>query len=390
MSSELRAKAAQQVLGKLKLEAARKEDVEARLAAQLQQQTMIATGATPKLQRASLVTADVARLQARFTEVDNAINTLELQHDSSGLVHLLLPAEFPIKPQTSRKWLILAVALPFGIGCGLLAAFLAHKMDSKIYIADDIAPVVGFPPMAVLPNPKDVDDNVVDEFMLRLVAGIDQAHSVGGARTFLFSALSPNTNISELVATLALKMDRLGYRTMILKASAALHSPLPAAEEKPKAWSELQLAPLSESSPTELRRGSLVAAHLEKLTQKVDLLFIEALPLLSSAEAEFAARLSDITILVAESSRTTRRELVNSLSLVKRLNVAGIAAILSNVRLRHADAEFLAMVQSVEKRRIDRRRREKAPAQPERERYPLSILQTQAPIARDRETPAQP
>jgi succinoglycan biosynthesis transport protein ExoP len=389
MSSELRAKAAQEVLGKLRLDAARKEDVEARLAAQLQQATAIATGATPRLQRAGMISAEVARLQARFTEVDNAINTLELEHDSSGLVHLLLPAEFPSKPQTSKKWLIIAASLPFGIGCGLLASLLMYKLDPRIYIADDVAPVLGFPPMAVLPDPKDVEENVVDEFMLRLVAGIDQAHSSGGARTYLFTALSPNTNISDLVATLALKMDRLGYQTMILKASAALHSPMPASEG-PKPWNELQLAPPAEGSNTELRRGSLVAAHLEKLTEKVDLLFIEALPLLSSAEAEFAARLSDITILVAESARTTRSELKNALSLVKRLNVAGIAAVLSNVRLRHADPEFATMVQAVEKRRFERRRREKTPAPAERERYPMSILQTPAPIVRDRETPAQP
>lgn len=390
MSSELRAKAGQQVLAKLQLDATRKEDVEARLAAQLQQATLAATKATPKLQRASFLAVDVARLQARFTEVDNAINTLELEHNSSGLVHLLLPAEFPAKPQTSRKWLVLAAALPFGIGFGLWAALMRHKMDPLIYIGKDIVSVLNFPPMAVLPNPKDVEQDVVDEFMLRLVAGVDQAHSSGGARTYLFSAISPSTNITDLVAGLAQKMERLGYRTLILKASAALHSPASPEEEAAKARRELQLAPLTQARHTEMRRSSVIAENLEKLTQKVDLLFLEALPLMSSGEAEFAARLADITVLVAESATTTRSELAHSMELVRRLNVPGVAAVLSNVHLRHADSEFLSMVHSVEKRRSERKRREKAPARTSSEAYPRSILKNQSAVPYDRETPAQP
>jgi uncharacterized protein involved in exopolysaccharide biosynthesis len=390
MSSELRGKAGQQVLSTLQLEAARKEDVEARLAGELQRQTAIAIGATPKLQRAASVTADVTRLQARFTEVDNAINSLELEHESSGLVHLLLKADTPDKPQTSKKWIILGAALPFGLGCGLLAAMMRHKMDRRIYIADDVMPVLGFPPMAVLPNPRDVDETVVDEFMLRLVAGIDQAHTSGGARTFVFSAVSPGTNVTEMVATLALKMERLGYRTMIVKASAALHSSRSAEIEERPAWNEVQLAPIPDTGTGELRRGSLIAENLEKLTQKVDLLFIEALPLLSSAEAEFAARLADITILVAESARSTRKELAEALMLVRRLNVAGVAAVLSTLSLRHADLNFLAMVKSVETRRMGRRRRETATAQPDREKVSLSIRPRESSIAQDRKTPVEP
>jgi succinoglycan biosynthesis transport protein ExoP len=386
MSSELRGKAGQQVLGTLQLEAARKEDVEARLAGELQRQTAIATAATPKLQRAASVSAEVARLQARFTEVDNAINSLELEHESSGLVHLLLKAEIPASPQTSKKWIILGAALPFGLGCGLLAAMLRHRMDPRIYIADDVAPVLGFPPMAVLPNPRDVNDNVVDEFMLRLVAGIDQAHTAGEARTFVFSAVSPGTNITETVAKLALKMERLGYRTMILKASAALHSARSTEIEEPSAWNEVQLAPMADTGTVELRRGSLIAENLQRLTQKVDLLFIEALPLLSSAEAEFAVRLADITILIAESARSTRRELTSVLALVQRLNVAGVAAVLSALSLRHADPDFLAMVKSVEQRRFELPRREKHPIKSDREKVSRSILTGDSSIGRDRET----
>ncbi len=388
-SNELRKKAAQQVLSDLRLQAARTGDIEAHLASELQRQMMVASGATPKLQRAAFLAAKVKRLQSRLTDVDNAISALELEHGSSGLVHRLLPAEQPLKPVTSRKWLILAASLPCGILFGLSAAFLRHKLDPKIYIGEEVASALSFPPMAVLPNTKEIDSGVFDEFMLRLVAGIDHAHSAGGARTYVFTAVSPDTNIVDLVASLALKMDRLGYRTMILKASTALQNLSLGNEEGPKPWSDVRLAKLSETRLTELRRASFVVENLERLKQNIDLLFIEALPLLSSAEAEFAARLADVTVLVAESGKTTRRELSNSLTLARRLSIPGIAAVLNNVDLRHADDEFIAVVRNVGIRQSEIRRRDEASAQRYREKFPLSIYDNPDPIVPDHETSAQ-
>jgi len=103
----------------------------------------------------------------------------------------------------------------------------------------------------------------------------------------------------------------------------------------------------------------------------VDLLFIEGLPLLSSAETEFAARLSDITILVAESEKTTRGELTNALELLKRLGVPGVAAVLSKVKTVHADDEFLAVIHDVETRQSEMPEQEPIDFEAKAERIPL-------------------
>lgn len=362
MSSELRQKTAQQLIGSLRLDAARTGDVEARLAAQLAQQTAMATGATPKLQRAEFLAADIARLQARYTEVDNAINSLELEHNSLGLVHLLLPADVPAKPKSTHKWLILAAAIPFSLGCGLFAAWIRHKADPRLYIADDMLPVLGFPPMAVLPASKDIlHERVADEFTMRLVAGIEQSHVSGGASTYVFTPVSANTDISAIVAALAAKMERLGYRTVILKASAALQSNAVNTEEKFRERCGVRLSTMMGNHVNETQRTSLVSENLERIKQNTELIFIEALPLLSSAESEFAARIADITVLVAESGVTTHKELASTLALTRRLNAAGIAVVLSELELQHADPEFLFSVRSVEKRTVETRR-EDSPA----------------------------
>ena len=346
LSQKLSRSASQVLVGKWRLEEARTAGVLSRLEGQLARQVATATGATPQLQRASDLAADIARLQARFTATDNAIHSLELLESSSGLVHLSLPATQPQQISQKRKRLVLAAALPLALFCGLFAAVAASKLDPRVYIAEDMGEVLHFPPMAVLPNAHEVDAPVMDEFLLRLVAGIDQAHRAGDAKTFVFTGASPGMRTSALVESLAERMNKIGYRVVVSKASAALKSLTEAGTSGPQQVEDQQTAEAPTEALVPLGSQSIVFKHLKDITRSVDILFIDALPILTSAEAEFDARLVDVTVLLAESGRTTKRELTRSLALIQRLTTAGVAAVLLNLRLKHADWEFLAAVRS--------------------------------------------
>ncbi len=387
MSNELRGRAAQQVMSKYRLQAALAHDVEARIERELEEETMTATGATTKLQRASFLSANILRLQARFTELDNAVNALELQHGSTGLVHLLVPAEQPAKPKTSKKWFILAMALPFGAVFGLMAAFFRNRVDPRIYIAEDIANVVHFPPIAVLPTLSPGESMMKDEFMLRLVAGIDQAHATGRAKTIVFTSVSTDTNITELVASVASSMDLLGCRIKILNSVGSERSQMEEEWAKNSSSREMQLTRM-----TELKRAGSVVESLKQLEQdseSVDMVFLAAAPLLFSAEAEFAARLADITVLVVESARTTRQEMASSMALARRLNLKGVAAVLMDLDLKNADAEFLAVMHAAVKRHAGKKmvhgtRNHRGG----RENHPLNIFTDPAVLTSDHKAPS--
>jgi hypothetical protein len=288
-----------------------------------------------------------------------------------------------------------------GILLGILAAWARHKFDPKVYIGEDVEKALGFPPMAVLPAADEVDSRVLDEFMLRFVGGMDQAHTSSGARTYVFTAASPNTSITELVARLAVKMDKLGYRTMILNASSALQklSMTPSSDDVATSWgdprlpepklSETRLAKVGESRLMRPRRENFVTENLERLKQNVDLLFIEALPVRSSTEAEFAARLADITVLIAESARTTRDDLTSTLAVMQRLNVSGVAIVLNDVQLGYADDDFVSVVQSVESRESEARRRDAASIEKMRDEYPLRIYENPDVVSQEHEATSQ-
>jgi uncharacterized protein involved in exopolysaccharide biosynthesis len=338
MENEVRNKVATQLQQKAELEVRRTGDIQGRLSQQLASNTSIATGATPKLQQAADLAADITRLQARYAEVSNAINSIELEKDTSGLVHILVPASPPSTPKTSVKRLILAASIPLALICAVLAAIVLSKIDPKIYIAKDIARTLGFYPMATLPSSTEVDKVASDEFILRLLAGIDQIHRTDGAQMFVFTAASPVSHVTDLVDSLARKMERLGYRAATAKAAELIEG------------RELSSSSLNQPVVT---HENFVVQKIEEIKKSADFLFIDAFPLLSSSEAEFAARLSDVVVVVAESAETTRLELQNCFSLVKRLRVPGAAVVLTELKVANADQEFITAVDALKLRRAE-------------------------------------
>jgi uncharacterized protein involved in exopolysaccharide biosynthesis len=351
LTTEVKHKSSQTLEQQLALEAARTGDIQSRLEADLARQTAAATADTPKLQQAQDLAESIKLLQARFADVDNAIHALSLAQSPSFTAHTSLAATQPTSPQPSKRILILALAIPLAVLCGVTAALIRQKLDFHVYVGEDVDRVLRFPPMAVLPDADEVGREVSEEFLFRLVAGLDQAHRVAGASTFIFSAVSQDTSFDNLISSVAAELDQLGYRTMTLSAAEALSPIEPTGKDSFSDWqASTELARSSSETGLRIRRESLIDEHLERLKQKVDFLFIKAGPLRSSSETEFVVRLGDVTVLVVESGKTTRRELRSCLLLIQRLRARGLAAVVIDLKLRNADDEFLESVRFASQR----------------------------------------
>lgn len=359
LSKEVSHRQGQSLIKQLTLEANRTGDIQARLEADLARQTAAATADTPRLQRAQDLAESIKLLQARYADVDNAVHSLSLAQSPSFAAHVSLMATQPTSPMPSRKIYILALALPLGVFSGIAAALIRQKLDPRIYVGADVDRILNFFPIAVLADSSEVGYRVAEEFLFRLVAGLDQAHRVGGASTFIFTAGSQGTSIDDLVCSVAAEMELLGYSTMTLSAAETL-SPVEATGRKPvQEWQDsTELARSGGTNGIRVRRESLIDENLERLKQRVDFLFVKAQPLRSSSETEFVVRLGDVAVLVVESGRTTRNELRSCLSLMRRLKARGLAAVVCGLKLGNADNEFIESVRFAE-RRQDSSRSEK-------------------------------
>lgn len=337
MEQTVRNRAIRRLEADRSLEVRRTAGLVERLQNQLAAKTTAATGITPQLQHAAEIAADVTRLAARYASVDNAISTIQLEKDTTGLIHVIVPAMAPLTPKASMKRMMIFGAIPIGLALGIIAAVLLLKFSPKIYVAKDMADVLGFFPIATLPCT--VDKGVTDEFMLRLLAGIDQIHRSEGAKIFLFTGASATTTVTGLIETLSRKMRRLGYGISVLKAEDLIG-------ESTLSSGVVAVASASPSA----RNGNFAVSRIETIAKSADCIFIDAQPVLTSSAAEYCARLSEVIVLVTESGVSTRAEVKNAVSLIRRLRAPALATVLCNVDLINADDDLRTAVSRVENR----------------------------------------
>ncbi|SEG52458.1 Uncharacterized protein involved in exopolysaccharide biosynthesis [Bryocella elongata] len=334
--TQLRDVAERKLEDKLRLDLERTGDVEARLNGQLAQQTALAHTAAPRLQRATELAADITRLENRYTTVEEAIRSLSLDTNGPGTTHLVVAASVPSKPEPSKQRLLFALALPLGLLAGIAAAVFARKRDPRLYTEGDVEEQIGFLPMVSMPALEEVSSVAAEEYLLRMAAALERAYRVGKARTFVFTAATPTTDISGFVHALRLKLIGLGFKTQAVSADEAL------------------LGQNVGVQPAAVRPGlqdGLATASLDRLKSSYDMILLEARPLMHSAEAEYAVRTADATILVVESAFTTNEEIRECALLLQRLKADGIGVALLGLHRNVVGAEMRASIAEAERRR---------------------------------------
>ena len=350
MQANLRRQASINLEQKLRTEVRRAQTVESQLFSNLQSSTHQATSAAPSFQRAEVLKAEIAALQARYETLDERTRNLELESSSPGSVHMFSPARTPKTPLPSKAKKLGPLLVPVALLLGVLSAVLIDFFDPRIYSGVDIERILGFTPIGIIFDNREVALQVFDESSLRMAAGIDQAARTAGVRTIVVTSVHPGAGTTSIVENLGSTLAKLGRKTLAIDASGA---------KPPVAYVTVSLA-RSAAGERGLHRTpdiELQSAHVitepftpkltpltsfmdqafREVTNEYDIVLIDATPIMISAETEYLARFADVTILVSEAGRTTKPQLVRCARLLERLQVQGIAAIINKVSLHRTD-----------------------------------------------------
>jgi len=354
--NDLQRKAAQQLQEKLLQEVTQTRMVELNLIQELANNQHTATAAAPKFQRAAELGPEVDSLQKASDAIGSRIRDLELESSSPGSIHMSTMAQTPLMPESSRLPIFLLALSVFSLACAVAVPVSIDQFDSRLYTAEDVERVVGFPALGVLLDDREFSKDLVDEYYFRLAAGIDHAVRNSGARTFLFTSTAHGSGTSTVVITLAETLRALNLRVKTiaesefcvlegLRSNAPLQSEL-VLKEQVKA-SDIRPSPLTlitsghghtghrkEQEPTVLET---VVAPAHHTSDPWDVLLIDADPLPISAYTEYLARGVDASVLLVRSSITTKQELERAARLLERLEVAGVAVILNGMSLERSD-----------------------------------------------------
>ena len=357
------AEATNRVAGQIQNRYAAERDQAARLESQLttdlSHTTAQAIQAAPKLQQAQIINDEIQRFQASYALVDTRINQLDLEGNSPGSEHVVSWATPPMEAVPKHAVLFM-VCLGIGsIVAAILAAFLANLLDPHVYTAGDIRQLLGFSPIGLLLHEDDFSSTMRSEYLLRLAAGIDQAHRRAGARTFVFtSAGSGNTR--EIVRHLGVDLAGIGLTTLVV----LVGDPEAEVEEKhdtppnsrfstqltsSRSWQrkDLSLEPAmdQEVAPPLLqvvtKSPQSIPDFLRRSRTSFNTILVGADPILLSAHSEHFARIADGTVLVAESGQVTKKQVKRVAKLLERLKISGIAVVLSQIRKERADTDVI-------------------------------------------------
>lgn len=331
-TQELQTKAAARVQEKLQSDLARTAGVEARLNAELGQMTHAAVGATPRLQRAADLAGDITRLQNRYDALDEQLQNQMIEDAAPERAHITTPAAPPLHPAENgviRNSIVLLFGFSF---LGLLAAVAAQKMDPRLYAASDVEQVLGFAPMAQLPDFGEVSEAVADEHLLRLSAALEHARRRDHLKNCILTATGPGAGVTTIATRVRALLEGMGRPAVLVDAMGRSAS----GDEQPG------------TARTTRSLALLQQLAQEAKAQDESLVLTDTAPLTLSAETEYLARNTDCAIVVMEAGVTTRAQLRATAHALQRLDVGAVGFVLNRVGMAKADPAFRSSVRDIE------------------------------------------
>jgi Mrp family chromosome partitioning ATPase len=276
--------------------------------------------------------------------VDEEWRNLTLEEGAPGSAFVSAAATPSMHPVVTGKLRNAGLLVFAGLFFAMLAAVVAHKMDPRVYIASDVERVLGYTPMAQLPDFYEVPVGVSEEHMLRLAASIEHARKQGNLKSCIFTGTGPGTGVTTVAGKVRDLLEAMGRPTMLVDATGATATVEPASTAGDG---------LPGMQALVAQRGSRPSALLQQMADESkipgeSLVLTDTAPLVLSAETEYLARFVDCAIVVVQSGVTTRTQLRDAAATLQRLDVAAVGFVLNRVGLEKADPAFRLSVKAIE------------------------------------------
>lgn len=305
-----------------------------------------------------------------FPSLVNALETSEAGRTSPVKVSVTSEAQLPTDPVSPRKPLYLGFGLLLGLVLGTGGAVLREALDDRIRGEDDAAAIVGAPVLGSIAEDPDAETRplivVDDPLSLRAeayrqlrtnlrVIGIDR-----GAHSFVISSAVPSEGKTLIVANLGIAFAQAGYRVVLVDADLrrpklteylglsstvgltnALVDNLPV-DVVLQTWHHdgLPLEVLGSGpqppNPSELLSSQRFATVLGVLTDRVDLVLLDAPALLPVTDAAILARVTSGMILVARPASTRTDQLEIATQFLRAVDEKALGVVLNRVPTRRA------------------------------------------------------
>ncbi len=300
-------------------------------------------------ERARAIANAVAK---EFRSFVNTLESREAGRDSPVRVTVTRPAQLPESPSSPQYPIYLAFGLLFGLVVGTGVPVLLEVLDNRIRGVDDAAAASGAPvlgaiandprarqrPLIVATDPRSPRAEAYRRLRTNLRPSVDQ-----GLRSVVVSSAVESEGKTLVVANLGIAFAEAGYRVVLVDADLrrprlaevlglrpdpgltdVLLDDLPV-ESALQAWErgaalELLSSGRPPNNPGELLGSEPFAEVLRRLTDRADLVLLDAPALLPVADAAVVGAAASAVLIVTRTGSTRREELETA---TKLLGAAG-------------------------------------------------------------------
>lgn len=285
-------------------------------------------------------------------------------------IETIQPAIAPTHPTSPRMAVNLAGGLALGLALGLGIAVLRAALDTRLDSRAAVESVIGAPAIGEIAFDKSVRDQPLvvlhdsmsprAEAFRRLRTNLQFLDVGGSHRSFVVTSSVPSEGKSTTAANMAIALAESGMKIALvdcdlrrpriaeimgLEAAAGLTDVLIGRMELEDAlqpWGKggLQVVPSGQvpPNPTELLGSAAMEAVLRELESLVDVVIIDAPPLLPVTDAAILAGISSGAIVVAAMRRTTRKQLEGASAALRDAGTKALGSIMTMVRVSRSDA----------------------------------------------------
>ena len=306
------------------------------------------------------LTDSLRALEARRTD-------LQMLREEERQLSLIREAVRPPSPSKPKLLYSIPTGLLFGLGMGLVLAYILEGLDTSIKAPSDVARRVGLPVLGAVPHADDLDEDIeplhlafanrpqslFSEAMRQVRAALVYGGPQADRRSLLLTSAMPQDGRTVVTLNLAAAIASFGRKVLVVDASLRqpkIHQlfpdvPLPGlsgalAEAYP--WESLTLAVGGNMSvmaagpvpanPTELLGSEKMRRLIEEMTAKYDQVLFDGAPCLLVSDAGVLGRRVDGVLLVVRAGTSTPGMVNRARDVLASVGARVLGVILTGVR----------------------------------------------------------
>jgi len=357
-------------------EKAAQQNVRARLSASLAQTQQVekeakervlsieaqATTFAADFREATRLTGEIRKREHDLEELRNRLNYLGTERNAIGFVRLITPALPADTPQGLGKVRML-LALMAAAGLVFLALpSLIDLLDRRVMVAGDAERAMGIAAAGWIVRIDGAATRLLaNDQTRRLASTLIRQRARGAGQVFGFTSARVGGGTTALVRELALTLQQLGYRALIVDANSLSRSDseilgqpglgelmagsASAGEivhECHHQGRPLAMVPFGVAGPSGIERLDRLRDALAQWSQSWDIVLVDIPPILPSADAELLVEVVGQVFVVAEACAVTKRDIARTRILLERLDPGAVGLIVNKVPLDSGGDELTA------------------------------------------------